>query len=679
MLHILNPSSVYRQFARLLLLIGLFSLALSHSARAKCGEGGYTGGATNAGTKFLLVFMENIDATSAPNQYQDIYLASMGDVDTVTISCREFPSFRKTVVLQPNKSQSYRISNDIDALVNSSETINSKAILVLSTAPIICYGMNHKQYSADAWLALPVQVAGKEYRIMSYTNSAFPTFGAEPSEFAIAAFEDNTQIDITPADRTQNGVAAHSLIHIKLDSGECYQVIADGSLTSGDLTGSSITADKPIAVFGGHVRAEVPYGYVLPDGSSETSRDHLTEQMPSVDRWGQGWLTTRISELGLPDLVRVLALNDNTQLKFNGAPWRTLPANGYVDTMISGPVSIEATGPCLVAQFAHTTTTQLGTGDPYMAIVPSIDQAFNDFTFFISTDAQYTEHHIMLAVDDAAKSSVIMDGNPINPTYTSFTANGRQFDVAIVDVTSGVHRLTTGPDEQKGAILVGYGYGPADSYGYSAGSLLKPKQGIVAKKTTIGNIATAQQIVSLRNVANAKIWLDSVVLLVDGKQSDKVKFTERVWQDLDHVDVNSQQLLHIDASKLDKPVLCTMRVYDHIYSHDYCDNKYFEPTEIEFYAYPAAAASVLPTNDAGNAEMSLYPNPAGRTVHVSCVLPFTSYIVRNALGAEVASGLTASSDKSIDVDLHSLAAGTYWIDLYAQGHLVGRAPLHKLN
>jgi hypothetical protein len=312
-----------------------------------------------------------------------------------------------------------------------------------------------------------------------------------------------------------------------------------------------------------------------------------------------------------------------------------------------------------------------------MAIVPPVDQAFNDFTFFISTDGQYTEHHIMIAVDDQAKNLVTLDGSPISPTYTTFSAGGKQFDVAIVDVSSGIHRVQTGVDEEKGAILVGYGYGPADSYGYSAGSLLKPKQGIIAKKTSIGNIATAQQIVQLRNIADAKVWLDSVVLTVDGKATDKVQFRERVWQDIDHVDLNSQQLLHIDASKLDKPTLCDVKIYHHVYSHEHCDNAYFAPTEIQFYAYPAATASV-PKNDAGNAEVSVYPNPAGRSAHVECAVPFTSYIVRNALGADVSSGLNVTSS-SIDVDLHSLAAGTYWIDLYAQGHLVGRAPVHKLN
>jgi hypothetical protein len=661
----------------LALLLGLAFLLPVGSAHAKCGEGGHTGGYTNAGTKFILVYMENIDGSTASNQYQDIYLASLGDIDTVTITCKAFPSFRKTLVLQKNASQSYRISNDIAVLVNGSETVSPNAVMVNSTAPIICYGMNHKQYSADAWLALPVQVVGKEYRIMSYTNSAFSDVGAEPSEFAVAAFENQTKIDITPADRTQNGVAAHTVIHITLDSGECYQVIADGSLTRGDLTGSMITSDKPIAVFGGHMRAEIPYGYSLPDGTGETSRDHLTEQMPPVTSWGKAWLTTRISELGLPDLVRILALNDNTEIKINGTPWRTLPANGYVDTMIDGPISFEASGPCLVGQFAHTTKTQLGTGDPFMAIVPPIDQVFNDFTFFISTDAQYTEHHIMLAVDNDARGTVNLDGSPISPAYTTFTAGGKQFAVAIVDVTPGSHRLTTGVDESKGAILVGYGYGPADSYGYSAGSLLKPISGIIAKKTSIGNIATAQQIVSLRNLVGSRIYLDSVSLTVNGQPTNLVNFKERVWQDIDHVDVNGEQLLHIDASRLDKPTLCTMKVYHHVYTHDYCRDDYFKPTEIAFYVYPTPAASV-PDNGAGNAEISVYPNPVRSTVHLECVLPFTSFIVRNALGSEVISGVLAAS-KTTDVDLHVLTAGSYWIDLLYDGHLVGRVPVHKSN
>jgi hypothetical protein len=272
---------------------------------------------------------------------------------------------------------------------------------------------------------------------------------------------------------------------------------------------------------------------------------------------------------------------------------------------------------------------------------------------------------------------VTLDGNPISPVYTTFTASGKQFAVAIVDMTPGVHRITTGSDESKGAILVGYAYGPADSYGYSAGSLLKPISGIIAKKTSIGNIATAQQIVSLHNMLDSRIYLDSVALLVNGKSATSVSFKERVWQDIDHVDVNGTQVLHIDASKLTVPTMCTMKIYHHVYTHDFCRDAYFTPTEIKFMAYPATTATVVDHN-AGNAEITVYPNPLTRRVHVECQQAFTGYIVRNALGAEVRSGMSGEAS-TLDLDLHALPAGTYWIDLMNQGRLVGRVPVHKTN
>jgi hypothetical protein len=59
---------------------------------------------------------------------------------------------------------------------------------------------------------------------------------------------------------------------ITLNRGQTYQTHSNPSPS--DLTGTLITSDQPISVFGGH-RANIPQGH--------TFCDHLVEQLPPVE------------------------------------------------------------------------------------------------------------------------------------------------------------------------------------------------------------------------------------------------------------------------------------------------------------------------------------------------------------------------------------------------------------
>lgn len=44
-------------------------------------------------------------------------------------------------------------------------TLTSKALFVTSDVDIVVYGVNKEMYSADAFLALPIDVLGKDYYV----------------------------------------------------------------------------------------------------------------------------------------------------------------------------------------------------------------------------------------------------------------------------------------------------------------------------------------------------------------------------------------------------------------------------------------------------------------------------------------------------------------------------------
>ena len=75
---------------------------------------------------------------------------------------------------------------------------------------------------------------------------------------------------------------------VSLNKGEVYQVqsLNQNNLTGqGDLTGSYIKSNKPVAVYSGNFSTTIP----AEDGMS--GYDHLFEQMPPLHTWGREYYT----------------------------------------------------------------------------------------------------------------------------------------------------------------------------------------------------------------------------------------------------------------------------------------------------------------------------------------------------------------------------------------------------
>src|SRR5690606_116724 len=81
------------------------------------------------------------------------------------------------------------------------------------------------------------------------------------SEFLIVASEDNTLVEITPSVVTDGGRVADVTFNITLNKGEVYQVQSlnrNNLAGQGDLSGSFIQSDKPVAVYSGNFSTTVP-------------------------------------------------------------------------------------------------------------------------------------------------------------------------------------------------------------------------------------------------------------------------------------------------------------------------------------------------------------------------------------------------------------------------------------
>ncbi|HWS01044.1 MAG TPA: IgGFc-binding protein, partial [Prolixibacteraceae bacterium] len=190
---------------------------------------------------------------------------------TSTFACKFSIYFGKsttpylTASLQPNTPFRWQPPWSLVEPIGS-EVIEQKAIHIVSDQPMNIFAMNWSPSSADAAVIFPVDALGNEYYAMCYEPHIHENANGNPgngknSEFVVVASADNTKITITPTKITDQLRPANVPFTITLNKGELYQVQSMNHANlagQGDLTGSYIRSDKPVAFYSGSWSTTIP-------------------------------------------------------------------------------------------------------------------------------------------------------------------------------------------------------------------------------------------------------------------------------------------------------------------------------------------------------------------------------------------------------------------------------------
>lgn len=357
---------------------------------------------------------------------------------------------------------------------------------VTTSSDVSLYAVVRDVNTSDAWMSLPTDALGTSYRVSTYASTAvadtssflgipFYTFTeAYPSQFVVIATEDNTDVTIDlSVDRSS--VRSGSRRTVTLNRGQSYLVQARVTETrqNDDLTGTRITSTKPLVLLAGHYRAQVP---IL---SEVASRDCLVEQLPSTDTWGKHIIVpplrrpTDFQSAGPNDVAvcRIVADVDSTMVQVNGqTPW-LIDAGRYWDLPLTTALDIVSTKPVLVTVIDRSANRSNGgvrrSGDPSLILMPPVEQFLSAYRV-ANAEPQavgapvFTQHQITCVVPVSAVASLTIDGAP---SPASIAIPGTTYAYVHMNVSAGQHEVLC--DSAFGIVV--YGYGPAESYGYTGG------------------------------------------------------------------------------------------------------------------------------------------------------------------------------------------------------------------
>ena len=398
-----------------------------------------------------------------------------------------------------------------------SVTVTGGAYEITSTVPVAAYQYNPlhfdiggtPSYTNDASLLLPEHTLSGNYMV-----STWPTWGRGewqeiftivtgewdswyPGFVTVAATVDGTVVTFDSSTQTAGGnpgaLSPGGTTNITLDRGDVVQIFShrpgdeedqdycsdqgwdatmincppaflqecEGycSVTGGDLTGSTVTATEPVAVFAGHMCTFMPY--------YEWACDHLEEMMFPVETWG----TTSVmsapvhpSSSGVaPTLYRIVAENSGTTLTFEPSvnPSVTLSAGEFVQFQTDQDFKVEGTDRFYVTQ-TMLGETALGEGGGAPAMGSGIPwlQVRSEYDFL--TPTTYTANYVNVVAPTG--TAVDLDGSPVSG-WTAIGSTG--FDVARVSLSAGSHHIESASGTGFG--ITTYGYASFTSYLYPGG------------------------------------------------------------------------------------------------------------------------------------------------------------------------------------------------------------------
>lgn len=276
-----------------------------------------------------------------------------GTTGAISIADNSFAAINFTIPA----SGFYETTIAATSQVSGDQITLNKGLHITSNDDVLTYIISEQQYTTDGFLAYPTVGLGKDYYVISY-NGLYSGSWNYPSQAAIVASQDNTAITVTrPGGSPEN---------VTINKGQVYSILHP---TGGDLTGTRVQSDKPVAVMGSVDCANVPTG--------TGTCDHLVEQMLATPDWDVEYVVPPLAADG--QMTRVIAAEDNTQVFKNGTLVATLNAGQYwTGSAIANPTQVEhytTNGKKIqVAQYSTGNQINGATGpgfDPSFGMVPS--------------------------------------------------------------------------------------------------------------------------------------------------------------------------------------------------------------------------------------------------------------------------------------------------------------------
>ncbi|RZL18945.1 MAG: PKD domain-containing protein [Pedobacter sp.] len=449
---------------------------------------------TNEGTDFWAVFPTH-DPSGTNLAKIRLYITSKSSSEvSLYVGTRRI----LTQSVEPNVAVPIDVPRELAYIEagDGNQVLQARGIRIVVTEgrpKVAVYAHIFAGFRSAATLVLPVESLGQNYYSMNYTQSLNDR-STNKNFIVLVATEDDTRLLIHMKGSSQK-------ISINLPkAGDVFEYLPSGLQ---DLTGTFVeidksyanNCDKRFAMFSGSTSVTI-------GGECAQSLDPLYQQLYPTTSWGKTYGV--VPFIGRYYALRIVAEEDGTIVNFNNQTF-TLNKGEYYNTdqFLSTPMFVKANKNVSVAQYALSQAcgNVFGPplGDPEMVILNPVEFNIKAVTLFSSKLERITERYLNVFIKTTAASSFRIDGRAVGgwkqmPSDPSYSYN--QFQV--IDTTFSI-------TANEGFNAMAYGFGPTESYAYSAGTNLAANNFLLINNGTTNNDAPNA---CINQVSTFKITLD---------------------------------------------------------------------------------------------------------------------------------------------------------------------------
>ncbi|MCQ2329234.1 MAG: IgGFc-binding protein [Paludibacteraceae bacterium] len=354
----------------------------------------------------------------------------------------------------------WQLQNTNLAYLNTPDQVSDKTLLVRSDSPISLFMSTSVGQDGAASIVLPSMILDKEYVLQTYHKERYN------SEFCvIAVAPGSTHVVITPsvplAGNSTSAVArpAGMPYTITLGQGDVYYEISDAS---NSLSGTTICADQPVAVFNGDQEAR---------SDDRLGTSLAIHEAAPIRLLGShfGLAKTNGQE---HNIVQITAIEDTTYVYRNGSVIDTLMAFetsiiDWNDDDVSTFVETSKRAVCFQYLVSWGDNARNGTPEMYM-IAPlemlSDTASFTTYDVFSGTTSMLT-YYVNIVAPDTAVAGIMIDNINVSSNFQSLIGT-TGYSYARIAVSDGPHTIV---GTNGGFVATAYGISSSAAYAFAIG------------------------------------------------------------------------------------------------------------------------------------------------------------------------------------------------------------------
>ena len=362
--------------------------------------------------------------------------------------------------------QSLVVTTDLPSLLELPGSARGRPIIIQSDAPVSVGTLN--QGSCSSYKSLPSSVLGTIYYITTW----------EPSQngrsvIGVLSQSNNNLVSIdlkgNDADRITVGATTFKLgdssgrFVFNLDVNTYLEMFS-----SGDLSGSHVSAERSVSIFGGNIDTVV---------ESPTLSDQLISQFAPMDTWGKSFVVPPVPGTQLGYSVKIIAGKAGTSVTVFAGDSIQLNLNNpgdFATVNIDGTAEVTSNNPVQVVRYSKS-PSQLGdpSTTPSALLVTSVEQYNNEYIFSLFSNAPY-EYFISVVIEYTKKEDLRWNGSPVAGIAWDLVHTLVSNDLVAGTFTApaGFHSLELANGD-FGAFIYGISKGIC-SFAYPAGMRLQP-------------------------------------------------------------------------------------------------------------------------------------------------------------------------------------------------------------